>query len=179
MVKAKGKKTDWEAIRKEYVEAPTKVERPTLEALAETHGCSASYLREKASAEKWKEAAENFLSQVQTTKQAVKVVAIATDHAQWDADCFKAAKGMLTMVYGHLRKAGEQNKTIDIKQLDELAKTLERVHKLGRMALGEEKQVDPHQELKEAAAGYAQRSPAELAQLYHDKLKSPITPGDK
>lgn len=178
MAKAKkpaAKKHDWTAIRAEYVEAPSEAVRPTLEELAAKHGCSPSYLREKASpsGENWKLLADQYLASVGTKRQEVKSTELAGELAKWDENCFKAAKAMLGQVYNHIQVVSSSGKPIGIKELDSLTRSLERIHSLGRSALPPEPEFDPAKETAAAVSEYSKLSAAELAQLYQERAKLP------
>lgn len=135
-------KHNWEAIKEEYTHAPDEKTRPTLEELAEKHGCSASYLREKSSRERWKVEAERYLQTVSDKRQEKKSTALAGDLADWDLKCFNAAQAGLSQIFAGLKEAhelvqqGEQ--PLSFKQLDEMSKALERLQKIGKTALGED-----------------------------------------
>lgn len=137
-------KHNWAIIKKEYVEAPDEKTRPTLEELAARYKCSPSYLRERASKEGWKVEAERFLQTVSDKRQEQKSTALAGELAQWDAQCFKLAQAGMNQVFLHLKIAHDHSEKYkepyfgSIKDLEDLAKTIERFQKIGKTALGEE-----------------------------------------
>lgn len=141
-----GKKHDWQVIKNDYVQAPDEASRPTLEQLAAKYGCSASYLREKAAADRWKVEAERYLQTVNDKRQEQKSTALAGSLAEWDANCFKLAQGGLELVFAHLKAAHDAAKRgedlISLKQMDEMSKALERFQKIGKTALGEEDKLN-------------------------------------
>lgn len=161
-------KHDWQLIRSEYVEATSESTRPTLEALATKHNCSPSYLREKASKENWKQQAEDYLTAIARERQAVKVTATASEQALWDQQCFKLTQAAIGQLHRHLKTAIESQKSLSLKEIDELSKSLERLHSLGREALGEEPEIE-----ESTSAEYSTKTPDELAQLYQQRLKRP------
>jgi len=166
--KAAKVKHNWQAIRAEYVEAASEAARPTLEALANKHGCSPSYLRERSSKENWKLAAEQHLVSIATVRQTVKAERAGTEQANWDEQCFQLTKGALQQVYTHLKRSAEQKQPLELKELDLLTKSLERLHTLGNL-------MKPDQGVEEEAAAdpsqYALMPAEDLAQLYQNRLK--------
>ncbi|MBD2068097.1 hypothetical protein H6F93_11270 [Leptolyngbya sp. FACHB-671] len=138
-------KHNWQVIKDEYVQAPDEKSRPTLEQLAAKYTCSPSYLREKAAKEHWKVEAERFVQTVSDKRQEHKSTALAGDLAAWDAQCYELAKGGLNLVFVQIKEATEGvakgNDLPSPKQLDELAKALERLQKIGKTALGEKEET--------------------------------------
>ncbi|MBW4514532.1 MAG: hypothetical protein KME11_04845 [Timaviella obliquedivisa GSE-PSE-MK23-08B] len=138
-------KYNWQKIKEEYIHAPDEASRPTLEQLAETHGCAPSYLREKAASENWKVEAERYLQTVSNKRQEQKSTALAGDLAEWDARCYNAAKAGLILLSSRLQgqiedarkgNGSDEEKAISYQTLDDMAKALERLQKIGRTALG-------------------------------------------
>lgn len=163
-------KHNWQAIRAEYIEASSDAARPTLEALATSHGCSPSYLREKAAAEDWKAQAEAYLKTIDSKRQEQKTTIVAGEQARWDQQCYKLAQASLQQIYTHLKVATE-GKTLDPKTLKELTHTLEQLHRLGKAALGDEKPVETSATID--PQNYSTLSADELAQLYLERTKQP------
>jgi len=132
-------KHNWVAIKKEYVEAADERSRPTLEQLSAKFQCSASYLREKAAKENWKVEAERFLQTVATKRQEMKSDSLAGELALWDSHCYGLAQAALKLVYERLKSAAEgyDRETFTLDGLDKLTKSLERIQKIGKTALGE------------------------------------------
>jgi hypothetical protein len=171
----KKSKHNWQAIRAEYVEAPSEDSRPTLEALAAKYGVSGSYLREKASTEKWKDEADKYLASVSTVRQTQKAEVVGTEQAQWDKQCYEMSKGLLMLLHNQLKGALPKDgkpgsKALDVKEIETLTKALERVHNIGKAALGDAPDesaiaADPSQ--------YSQMSAQELAALYAVRTKKP------
>lgn len=133
-------KYNWQAIEEEYTNAPSEEQRPTLEALAAKHGCSPSYIREKAAAEHWKTKANMFLETVGRKRQDQKSTALAGELATWDSECYEAAQLMLDALQTRLEIAS-QGDGLSMGQLDDASKSLERIHKIGKAALGEEEKI--------------------------------------
>lgn len=138
-------KHNWQVIHDEYVYAPDEASRPTYEELAAKYKCSPSYLREKASTEKWKLEAERYLETVAEKRKDNKSTALAGDLAEWDTQCFQLAKGGLNLIYQQINEAIEGakkgNDPLSPKQLDELGKALQRFQQIGKTALGEKEET--------------------------------------
>lgn len=166
-------KHNWQAIKAEYVEAPSEAVRPTLEELAKKHDCSPSYLRERASSENWKAEAEKYLGSIAQTRQTKKVERVASEQADWDSRCMNLADLAMEHLSNHLYNAlmgGEGNRGLNSKELVELVKALDQLHKLGRSIQGE----GPTEEAPTLnAEQYAQMSAGDLAQAYMERLKRP------
>lgn len=133
-------KHDWATIKREYVEAPDERSRPRLEQLAVKFQCSASYLREKAAKENWRMEAERFLQTVATKRQEMKSESLAGELAQWDSHCYGLAQAALKLVYARLKAATENpaDERYTLDGLDKLTKSLDRIQRIGKTALGEE-----------------------------------------
>jgi hypothetical protein len=158
-------KFNWVEIRSEYVEAPSEDARPTLEQLAKKHGVSPAYLRERASKEDWVAEADKYLRTIAKKRLVRKARKIAETQASWDDRCMSLADMALEHLQAHL--AGET--TLSPKELVELVKTLETLHKLGRSIQGAP--VDELPPLE--TAQFAEMSPLELAREYMNRIKKP------
>lgn len=136
-----GKKYDWEQIKNDYVQAPTEADRPTLDELAARYGCAAPYLREKASKEGWRVQSERYLETVAQKRQEQKSEALAGDLAEWDVKCFNAAQAGMAHIYARMQAAHEDMKKgeppLSFRSIEDMARSLERLQKIGRIALGE------------------------------------------
>lgn len=157
-------KYDWQAIKEEYVLAPDEASRPTLDELAAKHGCSPSYLRERAGPkqENWKMEADRYLQTVQSKRQDQKSTALAGSLAEWDTQCFKVAQAGLMLIFSRLKELHEEVRDyeeesrqppradeesprrhpVNFKALDEMSRSLERLQKVGKAALGEEEKLN-------------------------------------
>lgn len=161
---------DWDAIRREYVEAPSEQNRPSLNALADKHGCGRSTLKVRAKKEDWEGQAKDFLKDVNREKQQirqerrkVRVDAVAMDQASWDEQCYTVAQLALERIQEHLN--GSEDLTL--KNLDDLAKALEKIHKLGKAAIGE---AQPEISTIDSTQ-YEQMEAEDLARLYLERTK--------
>lgn len=132
-------KHNWQQIKNDYVLA-SEEKRPTLEQLAEKYNCSPSHLREKAAKENWKIEAERYLETVQTKRKEHKSEALAGSLAEWDAKVFNAVENALDLVCSRFTSVTEEPLTAN--QLDLLTKSLERIQKIGKAALGEESSLN-------------------------------------
>jgi hypothetical protein len=134
-------KYDWQKIKEEYIHAADAASRPTLEELSAKYGCAPSHLREKAGREQWKVEAERYLETVADKRQEQRSTALAGDLAEWDGKCFKAAQAGLGLLSIRLQqKIAEMKVTKEspsFSTLDDMAKALERLQKIGRAALGD------------------------------------------
>jgi hypothetical protein len=134
-------KYDWQKIKEEYIHAPDVASRPTLDELAAKYGCAPSHLREKAGKEDWRLEAERYLETVADKRQEKRSTALSGDLAEWDTKCFKAAQAGLGLLAKRLQKKIEETtaggESPSFSTLDDMAKALERLQKIGRAALGE------------------------------------------
>lgn len=121
--------------------APSDAERPTLESLAAKYNCPPTYLRTKASEEDWRIEAERYLQTVEQKRQNKKSEVLAGDLAEWDVKVFKAAQAGMALLYSRLKFINDAtNRGEDppgFRSTDDMARALERLHKIGRAALGE------------------------------------------
>jgi transposase InsO family protein len=131
---------NWQQIKNDYVLASSEKLRPTLEQLAAKYNCSPSHLREKAAKENWKVEAERYLETVQTKRKEHKSEALAGSLAEWDARVFNAAGTALELVDSRLNSVTEE--PLSANQIDLLTKSLERIQKIGKAALGEEQKLN-------------------------------------
>lgn len=163
-------KYNWQAIEAEYVEALSEASRPTLEALATKHGVAPSHLRETASKGRWKEKAEQHLRAIAQSRQTKKVERIATEQADWDSRCMNLADLAIEHIQTHLQNSLFSERGLSSREIAELVKALEQLHKLGRAIQGE----GPTEEAPTLnAEKYSQMSAADLAQAYMERLKRP------
>lgn len=160
-------KHDWQAIESEYVEANSEATRPTLDELADKYGVSPSHLREQASKGKWKEKAEQYLKSIAQTRKSIKVERTATEQVNWDDRCMSLADLALEHLQNQLQDA-LYNDGLSTRELSDLVKSLEQLHKLGRSIQGEqvEEAID-----QAAVAEYSQMNAIDLATLYQKRIK--------
>lgn len=162
-------KHNWQQIEAEYVEAVSEAARPTLEALAEKYDVSPSHLREQASKGNWKGKAEQYLKSIAQSRQTKKVERVATEQVDWDSRCMNLADLALEQIQTHLQNALFSD-GLSTRELTDLVKALEQLHKLGRSIQGE----GPAEEAPTLnAEQYSQMSASDLAQAYMERLKRP------
>lgn len=129
-------KHNWEAISREYIEAPEEASRPTLEELARKHNVSFGYIQQKAAKDRWTEQAKIFLRTVEEERRKQKSTSLASEQAQFDSDCLKIGRAVMQQLAHHLR-AQKKDEPMKIYELDLLMRAMERVQKVGKVALGE------------------------------------------
>ncbi|GAC1458390.1 MAG: hypothetical protein NVS2B14_09610 [Chamaesiphon sp.] len=130
-------KHPWGAIKKEYIEAVSEVERPTYRELSDKYGVPEGYLEQVAAAEKWTEQGKIFRRKIEENRKADKATTLASESAKWDSDCLRVAQASLAQITTHLRGAQNSKKCLELRELNLLATALEKIQKVGRTALGQ------------------------------------------
>ena len=157
--------TDWTEIRREYVESVSERDRPSLNSLADKYKVGQSTLKVRAKKEGWKAQADEFLKSLdrhtRTIRQEAQTVKVKTGELTWDEQCFELAQTVLDRLQE--RMASDELTT---RELEDLTRSLERLHKLGKAAQPEVVEVETI-----SPDDYAGMDEGDLAQLYLEKTK--------
>ncbi len=139
-------KYDWTEVRIEYVEGYTDGEGnqkwPTMKELSLKHGIPNSYLRRIASSEKWKDEKMNYITNYEHARHTERIKYLAKKSIKFDENCILIAEKGIQRLKDNILNADkiiEENGTrviMPIEELESLAKTLEKLQKIGRLALG-------------------------------------------
>ena len=142
-----GKRHDWEPVKSEYIEGYTDSDGnhvwPTLQQLSERHGISESTMRKRASQEDWANERNIFRQRVEHKRQEKRAEHLAGKASEFDATIFRASETATKHIQAHLAQTSERFRQsggrdpMPLAQLEQLAKSLERYQKIGRLALGE------------------------------------------
>ncbi len=140
-------KHDWQLIKRDYVEGVQQedgtITWPTLLQVSKDHNISRSTLSQRAAAEDWQTQKSMFRTKIETKRQDKKTEYLASEAAQFDIDVFKIAKASIQHIQSHfllgqaelLRTEGR--KPMASTTINSLTIALERVQRIGRLALGE------------------------------------------
>lgn len=140
-------KYDWPAIRAAYVEG-TEIDgafthTPTLEQIAAKFGPNPANLRVRASTEQWTTQRNIFTSKVDQSRREQRATILASRGAEFDTRFLEISEKMLGMAENEVEEKIKQirrDKSLGAtvpSMLRELANSLEKVQKMGRLALGD------------------------------------------
>ncbi len=142
---------DWDKIKSEYVEgildAEGNITFPTLQVLTDRHGVSQSTLRKKSALEDWTTEKNIFRTKLERAHREKKLEALAGKSAEFDGSIFRIAEIAVKHIQAHFIRANEQFRNSDgqemmnMSNLDNLSKSLERYQRIGRLALGEPTEI--------------------------------------
>ena len=127
-------KYNWEEIEREYVYGiPTEngLKFPTLDELAQRHGCHKATIYRQSALREWTKKREEYLAKLKEQAEKARIEALATDYAQFEKDVFKVVRGFIGKIALILK---EDISPDDIKKLSE---ALRNVHATGRLSMGE------------------------------------------
>jgi hypothetical protein len=130
------KKTDWATIKQWYVQGeqgPEGLRYPTLEELAKRARRNDSSVRHKASVEKWAEQRKQFTAKVENLTAERKSTVMAGESVEFDSVCLDKARKIIARVDKGL-ESGEP--------VEKMATALEKAQKVGKLAFGENPDVD-------------------------------------
>ncbi len=138
---------NWEKIKQDYVEGLQQsdgtIQWCTLDALASAHDMSNSTLRKKAAAEDWTTERNIYRTKLEQKRQDKKAEFLASKAAQFDVDVYRVVEASLKHIQGHFLVAQERllnsqgRDPMPTTTIASLTTTLERVQRIGRLALGE------------------------------------------
>lgn len=134
---------DWDTIELRYVRGSDDI---TLEFLATEFGCSAPHVRKKSAEGGWTDKRRLFRADVKQRALDKQAQQLAEAHIEWDYHCFNASKALLAMLQAELKEMQEQQragKPIGPKTIDDTAKGLWRLQKIGKAALGDHQETLP------------------------------------
>ncbi|MBV5331633.1 hypothetical protein JZU69_04480 [bacterium] len=136
---------DWDAIKAAYIEGcdidGAFLSIPTLDQVATRFGCATSNLRVRAAKEQWTVQKSIYRARVEQGRRESKVLMMAASGAEFDRECFEAAKGLLQQVSSELQRetvatGRDKNYQVSLGKLKDLVFILEKSQKAGRLALG-------------------------------------------
>jgi len=139
-------KYDWTSVRIEYVEGYADKEGnqkwPTMKELSLKHGIPNSYLRRIASAEKWKDEKQNYITNYEHARHTERIKHLAKKSIKFDENCILIAEKGIQRIKDNILNAEKiieedgVKVIMPVEELELLAKTLEKFQKIGRLALG-------------------------------------------
>lgn len=142
-------KYNWEEISKEYIEALSDAERPTLGAIAKRHGTTRNYVEQVASKQEWSRKAAEFLSQLSAKKKAMlesrleqRLQARTEELIKFDSDCLRVARAIVSGIAQHFKEAQSSGKSLPINELFKASGTVLNAQRIGRIALDAEMTLD-------------------------------------
>jgi len=138
---------NWDQVKQDYVEGIQRedgsLQWATLDALADLHDVSASTLRKKSAQEDWTTERNIYRTKLEQKRQDKKTEYLASKAAQFDVDVYRVVEASLKHIQGHFLVAQEAllnsqgRQPMATSTLTSLTATLERVQRIGRLALGE------------------------------------------
>ena len=134
---------DWDQIELRYVRGADDI---TLELLAGEYGCSPSTIRKKSAELSWTDKRKQFRADVRQRTLDQYAQQLADAHVDWDFHCFNAAKAMLSMLQKELvlmQQDQQMGGRVVAKEIDDTAKGLYRLQKIGKAALGDHQDTLP------------------------------------
>ena len=144
------RKIDWIKIKSDYtqgVDRDGKVSFPTLEELSVLHNVSQSTLRKRSAAEDWTTSKNMFKSHLEQKRREKRTEVLAGKAAEFDADIFKVVSVGVRHIQGHFLAVEQRfidsqgREPMGVNMLNQLAMALDRLQKVGRLALGEPTEI--------------------------------------
>jgi len=139
-------KHDWESIKKDYVEGVEGEDGltfPTLINLSEKYNVPMSTLTKRSSMEDWQTERNIYRKKIEDARRDKQAEVMASRAANFDSEVLKIAEAGLKHVQGHFlaahdafRESNGRN-PMPMNSLETLSRSLERFHRIGRLALGE------------------------------------------
>lgn len=142
-------KYDWPTIRARYVEGYLDGEKqcwPTLTDVAEHFGANYQMVRERSGKEGWRERRAKWQAQMDAERQQLKAQRLAKEADELDTSALNVSKLGVGLVYARLQEIAQvandarkrQERTgINSRELDELARAADLLHRIGLRALGD------------------------------------------
>jgi len=142
----------WDFIRAQYVEGVQgpdgRLYYPSSFVLAEEHGISRSTISQRAAKEGWTDQREIWQARLEQQRQEKKVDLLSKEAARFDLDIYKIVASAVSHIQGHfliaqrkLQKAEGRDLTVQdvmtLGEINRLTMALERLQRVGRLALGE------------------------------------------
>lgn len=132
---SKNKRHDWEAMRREYVEASSDAARPSLEKIAERHGCDAGYVRARAGREKWSQKASRFLAEIEQNRYKQVIQEHREAHQRIDIIAIEVCETLLSQIAAMLQEAGDR--CFKPYEVSHLCTALKTAYEMSRQARGD------------------------------------------
>lgn len=140
-----GSPVDWVAVKDVYVCGEIKEDGslyfPTHVELASRFNTSPSNIGTKSAEGNWSLERSMYIQNLERRKQEKRIEELASQAAEFDTRVLKAARAGLSHIEAHFRAAQilyeEQGVVMRLNDLDRISRTLERYHRVGRLALGE------------------------------------------
>lgn len=137
-------KYDWNLIRDEYVNSPIDIKKDEL---AAKYGMKYGTIIRKSLAEHWDIDHERFLMRVAEQRTEQKALAVAAEGKQWDAECLKEAKALMSLVKEELAGSPvyvkgkplivEGHLFLAKKPAKDIAAAMKMAQEIGKIALGD------------------------------------------
>jgi len=140
-----GSSVDWVGVKEAYVCGIIKDDGslyfPTHVELATQFSSTPSAVASKSSLGNWAEERSIYVAALEQRKKEKRIEELAGQAAEFDTRVLKAARAGISHLEAHFRNAQrlyEQDGIVmRLNDLDRISRSLERFHKVGRLALGE------------------------------------------
>jgi hypothetical protein len=142
---ASGNDVDWVAIKEAYVCGVVKEDGslyfPTHVELATQYHSTPSAVAQRSSAGDWGTERDMYVAKVEQRKRERRTEELANQAAEFDRRVLTAARAGISHVEAHFRNAQklyeDEGIIMRLDSLEKISRTLERYHRVGRLALGE------------------------------------------
>jgi len=153
-----GKRHDWDLVKQQYVEGimdgDGNIMFPTLQTLSDMHNISESTIRKRSAADDWATEKNIFRATLERKRMESKTDILAGKSSEFDAQIFRLADIGVNHLKIHFINAnnrlkrseaeasarGEEDAELQamaLSQMENLSRALERLQRIGRLALGE------------------------------------------
>ena len=140
-----GNEVDWSAVKEAYVCGEIKEDGslyfPTHPELAKRFGAGVVNISKKCAEGNWSLARSLFVSDLEKRKKEKRIEELAGQAAEFDTRVLKAARAGISHLEAHFRAAQRLYESdgimMRLNDLDRISRSLERYHRVGRLALGE------------------------------------------
>jgi hypothetical protein len=139
--KEPGRKHDWDAIEREYVEGADNAggRFPTYEELAETCGVLATNLRSRGAKDHWAQKREVFKKKISDARQEKMAEAISEVAARMEQRNLKSLDAISIMIHNKIAVAVRETQTLSNLAMKEFTTIIEDCTRIAARILGEDK----------------------------------------
>ena len=140
-----GSKVDWVAVKEAYVCGTITEDGslyfPTHVELATQFGSTPSAVASKSSLGEWQTERSLYVANLEQRKKEKRIEELASQAAEFDTRVLKAARAGISHLEAHFRNSQrlyeQEGIVMRLNDLDRISRSLERYHRVGRLALGE------------------------------------------
>lgn len=139
-------KYNWEQLKSEFVEGNINENGirnwPTLKEISDKYNIDYSYIRKISSNQNWKDCKQLFIQSFENQRQLDRIKHLSEESIKFDNKCIKIVnKGIKVLedIFEISENTIDENgnrQLLNLDTLDIITKSLERLQKIGRLALG-------------------------------------------